>query len=198
MRSVRFVEFLSRWHQRPIIQIKQDIGQVFAALAFQRAHVPTLCCHQPQTDRANARGFRFCRVEDFGPCAHRIACERGISVGTCVDRHHKFRALKPVERQRAGQRYDVAAIDQALAFGSCGHVEMHFGGVLPQARRHHVFGFFKRHAVNVVDNFTDFIIAKPVRCAGFAEAVIAKIEALGHSQFSRRHVIGQIGHNSRR
>src|SRR5215510_5629117 len=68
-----------------------------------------------------------------------------------------------IEGQRARKRNGVSAIDKtttepSAAFGEL--VEMNARGVLIKARRDLVFGFFDSHAVNVVDFFTNFVIAE--------------------------------------
>ena len=44
----------------------------------------------------------------------------------------------------------MPAIDQPLAIGARCGVEMRFGGVLPEARRHHMLGLLDGHAIDIV------------------------------------------------
>src|ERR1700738_77272 len=91
-----------------------------------------------------------------------------------IDRCDMIGVAESVERERARQRYDVAAIDQAaaeavLALGEL--VEMNARRVLVEPRRHLVLGFLDCHAVDMVDHLADLIIAPAMRAAGEREVI---------------------------
>ena len=77
-----------------------------------------------------------------------------------------------VEAQGPRQRNDMAAIDQAAAKPSAllgKLVEMHPRGILEQAGGELVFGLLHRHAVEMVDLFTDRIVVKTHRRTGLGK-----------------------------
>src|SRR4029453_9172197 len=84
-------------------------------------------------------------------------------VPPAVDRRNVKGITQAIEGQRARKRNGVPAIDKTstespAAFGEL--VEMDARGVLIEARRDLVFGFFDGHPVNVVDFFTNLVVAE--------------------------------------
>ena len=115
-----------------------------------------------------------------------------------IDGGDRQRIAEPVEGQRAGQRNHMPAIDQpaaeaALAFGIL--VEMDARGVLVEPGRHHVLGFFDRHAVDMVDSFAGFVIVPQMAAARGRQIAIREIRVGGHAQLFGRDRIGQFRHH---
>ena len=118
-------------------------------------------------------------------------------MAAAVDGRQLEGVAQAVERQRAGHADDVAAIDQAaaeaaLALGVL--VEMHLGGVLPQAGRHHVLGFLDGHAVHMVDLLAHRIVVPQMRAAGQHGVVAGTLETGRHHQIGGGDRAGQLGH----
>ena len=114
---------------------------------------------------------------------------------TAVQAHDHLRVGQTIERERARHRNDVPAIDQAAAIGAGGGVEMNLGGVLPQAGGQHVFGFFHRDTIDVVNLFTDLIVTPAVWFSCEGEVVVGEIETLGDAQFARNQGTRQVRHD---
>ena len=86
-----------------------------------------------------------------------------------IDRRDLKRVGESVERQRARQADHMATIDEPAseaAFAFTELVEMNARRVLVQPRRHHVLGFFDRHAVDMVDLLADRVVVPRMRAAG--------------------------------
>src|SRR4051794_15426262 len=82
-----------------------------------------------------------------------------------VDRRNVERVRETVERQRAGERNHMAAIDQPPAETVLAHrelIEVDTRGVLIKPRRHLVLGFLHCDAIHMIDLFADVIIAEAV------------------------------------
>lgn len=62
---VAWTGVFSRWHQRPVVEIQQHVGQIFAVLAPQIKGLTAFPRHQPQSDRAHAGCFRFGLIQHF-------------------------------------------------------------------------------------------------------------------------------------
>ena len=75
---------------------------------------------------------------------------------------------------------------------------MHFGGVLPKPRCHHMFSFFDGHTVHVVNSLADLIIPPAMRLACEGEIVVGEIQSFwDHKVLSVDH-FGQIWHHRSR
>src|SRR5215469_5752006 len=82
-----------------------------------------------------------------------------------VDRRNVKRIGEPVERERAGERDHVAAVDQAAAEAALRRrmlVEMDARGVLIEPRCDLMLGLFHGYAVDVVDLLADGIVAEAI------------------------------------
>ena len=111
-----------------------------------------------------------------------------------VQRHDHLRIGQPVEGQRPRKADDMPAVDQPLAILAEGGVEMHLGGVLPQARGLHMFGLFNGDAIDMVDPLTDVVIGKAVPLSCQREIVIGKGQARRNGQRLGCHHGGQFRH----
>src|SRR6478735_7524161 len=84
-----------------------------------------------------------------------------------------------IDRERAGERYHMAAIDQPASEASLlgGElVEMDARRVLVEARRDLVLRLLDGDAVDMIDAFADFIVAEFVSAAGQREVVARNVE----------------------
>ena len=124
--------------------------------------------------------------------------ERRRHVAAAVDRGDLERVGQPVERQRARQADDVAAVDDpppeaAVLFRML--VEVHLGGVLVEPGRRHVLGFLDGHPVHMVDLLADLVVLPQMGAAGERGVVILDMEGIGDRQLAHRHRLGQIGND---
>jgi hypothetical protein len=124
----------ARYH-RPVIEV-EDHGRV-VVLAHPIREVgtwPVLGGDEAKPQRADvAAAGQLQPLGDLRPREYRIAGEQRRNVTPAIDGGDVERIGKAVEGQGAGERDDVAAIDQApaeaaLAFGEL--VEMDFGRIL--------------------------------------------------------------------
>ena len=113
----------------------------------------------PTSVAARQFGFR----QHFRPGEHGAAGKQRRDVPAAIDGGDMKGIGEAVERQRARQRNDMAAIDQppaeaALLGGE--QIEMDARGVLIEPRRDHVLGFFDGHAVDMIDLLADLVVAE--------------------------------------
>ena len=119
----------------------------------------------------------------------RVAREHRVYVPACVDPQQESCIGEAVERQRAGERDHVPAIGEAAAearvLAGMG-VEMHTRRVLVEARGDLMLGFFDGNAIDVIDFFTDRVVAEAVRTAG-KYVVVSRPVDLRARAADRRH-----------
>ena len=101
-------------------------------------------------------------------------------VAAAIDPGDMEGVFEPVERKTAREADHVAAIDEAPA--DLGRllrksVEVDLGGVLPEARRELVLRFLHRHAVHMVDLFTDLVVVEAAGRAGLGVVPGGEVDA---------------------
>jgi hypothetical protein len=140
-------------HERPVVEVEQDVGQVLAIFALECADLAPSFVATSRSRMAPTPGAGVSAVSSTSDQARTVSpAKQGLAWEPALIATMHCALAKPVEAERAGHRHDVAAIDQALAILARGGVEMRLGRVLPQPRGHHVLGFLDGHAVHVVDD----------------------------------------------
>ena len=179
--------------QRPVVEVEKDLRQVSSVIALEREGRAALGRHQPQPQRTDARRRGLGAIQNLGPNLDRIPGETRVCMRPAVEPGDHLRVRQTIETERPRQRNHVPAIDQPLAILAVGGVEMHLGGVLPQARGEHVLGLLDGHPVDVVDLLSDRVIAPAVRLSGEGEIIVCEVEPLGDHQILGRQNLFQLG-----
>src|SRR5262245_7349880 len=129
-----------------------------------------LCRDGAQPQRTHVVAAGHVRLgENLGPCKHGRAGKQRRYMPPAVDRRNVKRIGEPVERERAGERDYMAAVDQAAAEAALRRrmlVEVDARGVLIESRCNLVLGLFHGYAVDMVDLLADGIINEALAAAG--------------------------------
>ena len=123
--------------------------------------------------------FQHLLVEDFRPGIDGIAGKERGNVAPGIDGGDMEGVGEAVERQRARQGDDMAAIDKAAAEAVGGLfilVEMNLGGVLVKAGGEHVLGLLDGHAIDMVDALAGGIVVPQVARTRRPGVVAAGVE----------------------
>ncbi len=135
---------------------------------------------EPRAQRADvAAAWDLGGLQHLRPGVDRIAGEAGRHVPAAVDGGDVEGVGEAVERQRAGERDDDAAVDEPpleLALRLLMQVEVHLGRVLVEPGGDLVLGLLQRHGVGVVDLLADGVVAPAMRRAGEREVVARHVE----------------------
>src|SRR6185312_5355757 len=92
---------LALWNSRPIVEIENDGGIVFAGVVLVREVRARLVLGRDETQAQRAGGAEIGGVEHFAPREERVACEKRIDVTAGVDRQHERCAAEAIESKRA-------------------------------------------------------------------------------------------------
>src|SRR5216683_8089550 len=157
-------------HQGPIIKVQDDGGIVIlTGFIWEILAWPVLGGNQAQPQGADVYAVRQLQpLDHFRPGEHGVSGEYWRDVPAAIDAGDVESVAEPVERQRAGERNHVPAIDQAaaepaLTLGEL--VEVDLGRILVQSCRDLVLGLLYRHAVHVIDPLAGRVVAKALRAA---------------------------------
>ena len=207
---------LSARQHEPRVEIEHDAVGILALFRLQRQRgaIHVLDADEAHAQRADIAAARHLGLlQDFRPRVDGVARKRRCDVAAAVDGCQMEGVAEAVVGQRAHQRDDDAAVDDALAEAALGLgvlVEVHLGGVLVEARRGLMLGFLERHAIDMVDLFAGLIVAPAVRRAGKRQIVfrhversgrprqVLRIDAVGklrHDRFGRRRVLVALAHH---
>ena len=76
----------------------------------------------------------------------------------------------------------MPSVNQPHPIWSYCTIKMYFGCILPQPRGQHVFGFFNRHAINMIDLFANRIVRPNMALASLGKIIVFKIQSLRQDQ----------------
>src|SRR5690606_22480544 len=111
----------------------------------------------------------FAAFQHLAPREHGVAGEQRRDMTPAVDRRDMKGVRETVERQRAGERNDMPAVNEPAteaALRAIKLIEMHTRRVLIESRCDLVRSFIDRHAVAMVDLLARLVILETPRAAG--------------------------------